>query len=74
MDRRGILAAVVTAASGLFAVGAKRAEATAMTPAPAKDRGVTRHYEIEGAFLLRTAPTGEEPLTQPSPLSTGERE
>ena len=43
MDRRGILAGVVTAASGLFAVGAKRAEATAMTPVPADRRSPRRN-------------------------------
>jgi intracellular sulfur oxidation DsrE/DsrF family protein len=47
MDRRGILAAVVTAASGLFAVSAKRAEATAMTPAPAKAKVVYHLTDLD---------------------------
>ena len=47
MDRRGILAGVVTAASGLFAVSAKRTDATAMTPAPAKAKVVYHLTDLD---------------------------
>ena len=47
MNRRGILAGVVTAASGLFAVSAKRAEATAMTPAPDKTKVVYHLTDLD---------------------------
>jgi uncharacterized protein len=46
MDRRGILAGVVTAASGLFAVSAKRAEAAA-TPAPDKTKVVYHLTDLD---------------------------
>jgi len=47
MNRRGILAGVVTAASGLFAVSAKRAEAAAMTPAPDKTKVVYHLTDLD---------------------------
>lgn len=47
MNRRGILAGVVTAASGLFAATAKRAEATAMTPAPDKTKVVYHLADLD---------------------------
>ena len=47
MNRRGILAGVVTAASGLSAISAKRAEATAMTPAPDKTKVVYHLTDLD---------------------------
>ena len=46
MDRRGILAGVVTAASGLFAVSAKRAEAST-TPTPDKAKVVYHLTDLD---------------------------
>lgn len=47
MNRRGILAGVMTAASGLFAVSARQAEAAAMTPAPDKAKVVYHLTDLD---------------------------